>query len=152
MRIPAKMLITIKVGDRPTKGMFVILKFLMARKNSYNLVFGPSDEQGRVEATRDEIIKDARKSMELFLMDYGEIKTYWTGQLQVTPMNRESIGRALSAIRLFRDVYEYPHGHEELLRAADAALAQMGDAELTTVVQTETDESIAVETVSVRAT
>lgn len=38
------------------KGMFVMLKFLTARKNPYDLVFGPSDEQGRIVVMRDQIM------------------------------------------------------------------------------------------------
>jgi hypothetical protein len=152
VRVPQKMVITIKIGGQQTAGMLVMLKFLTVRKNPYNLVFGPSDEKGRVVVTREQVIAEARKSMELFLMDYGEIEAEWTGKLQVTPMNRESIGRALSALRLFRRVHEYLPAYEESLGAADALLAQKGEADLTATVQCETEKPIAIETVPVRST
>jgi hypothetical protein len=146
------MAITIKTSGQQMRGMFVTLKFLVARKNPYNLVFGPSDEQGRIVVTRDQIIGEAKKSLDLFLMDYGDLETEWTGKLRVTPMNRESIERALSAVRLFRRVHKYPPGFEEALRAAAAVLAQMSEAGVSATVQCETEEPITIETVSVRAT
>src|ERR1700674_570984 len=81
------------------KGMSVMLKFLTAWKNPCGLVFGPSDEQGRIVVMRDQIIGEARKTLELFLMDYGDLEIEWTGKLRVTPMNRKSIERALLALR-----------------------------------------------------
>jgi hypothetical protein len=152
LRVPAKIETTIKTNGQEMKGTFVMLKFLTAKKNPYDLVFGPSDEQGRIVVMRDQIIGEARKTLELFLMDYGDLETEWTGKLRVTPMNRESIERALSALRLFGRVHEYPPGYEESLKAADALLAQRGEADLIATVQCETEEPISVETTSVRAT
>ena len=99
MRVPAKIETTIKTDGQEMKGVSVMLKFLTARKNPYDLVFGPSDEQGRIVVMRDQIIGEARKTLELFLMDYGDLEIEWTGKLRVTPMNRKSIERALLALR-----------------------------------------------------
>ena len=65
--------------------MFVMRKFGAARKNSYNLHFGPSDERGKMEVSRDQMLHEARKTANLFLMDYGGIEIEWTGALGVTP-------------------------------------------------------------------
>jgi hypothetical protein len=58
LRVPAKIEATIKTDGQQMKGMFVMLKFLTARKNPYDLVFGPSpsDEQGRIVVMRDQIM------------------------------------------------------------------------------------------------
>ena len=135
---------------QPAEGMFAKLKFLTARKNPYNLAFGPSNERGKIEVSRDHIISEARKVMEFFLMDYWNIEVDWTGVLCVTPMNRESLARALSAFRLFRS-YDYGPGYEESLRAADVVLATRCEAEMTAVVECEEQEPVAIEVVSVRA-
>jgi hypothetical protein len=151
LRIPEKITIAIQVGGQPTKGMFVTLKFLTTRKNPYDLLFGPSDEHGSVGITREQVLNEARRTMEFFLMDYGEIETEWTGKVQVTPMNRESIARALSAFRLFKRSYEYPPGYEESLNVADAGLADKGDADLIATIQGKLEHPITIEIVSVRA-
>jgi len=131
-------------------GMFAFLKFVMARKNSFDLLFGPSDAEGGIEVTRDQVLNEARKSMELFAMDYMDIESYWTGKLQVTPMNREAVTRALSAYRLFRR-YEYPPDYEKNLQAADAALSQVSQLRLAAAVQCDTLELVEVESIAVSA-
>lgn len=133
-------------------GVFVMLKFVVARKNPYNLVFGPSDKQGKVEVSRHQIIAEAKKTMELFPMDHWNIDVDWTGVLCVTPMNREALARALSAFRLFRGNYDYSPGYEELLRAADAILARRSKAEMTATVQCDATEPVTIGTVSVSTT
>ena len=149
MRIPDKITITISADHTPLKGMWVKLKFFMQQKNHHGLVFGPSAEDGRIEITRNQVKQEGLKTMELFLMDYADIEGFWTGRLEVIPMNRASLQGALSASRLFRS-YVYPPGYQDSLTAADAALADIPEAELTATVQCETSESIAIETVRVR--
>jgi hypothetical protein len=148
LRVPDKMEITIEVGGQPTEVMFVRLKFLTARRNPYELAFGPSDEQGKIEVSRDQILSEARKEMELLLMDYWNIEVDWTGALRTTPMNRESLARARSATRVFR-CYDYGPGYEGSLRAADAILARRDKTEMTATVQCDAKEPVAIETVRV---
>ena len=148
LRVPDKMEIIIEVGDQPMAGMFAIVKFLAARKNPYELVFGPSNDLGKIEVSRDHILSDARKVVDLFPMDYWNIEVDWTGALRVTPMNRESLARALSATRLFRS-YDYGPGYEESLMAADAILARKGKAEMTATVQCDAKGRVAIEAVRV---
>lgn len=147
LKIPAKIKVVVTAGERHIPGMFVMLRFVMARKNHFDLLFGPSGQGGEIEVTREQVLEEAHKSMELFLVDYSDIESYWTGKLQVTPLNRDAIERALSAYRLFRR-YRYPPQYEEKLRAADAALVQLRDAELTVAVHCETPDPI--EAVSIR--
>jgi hypothetical protein len=150
VRIPATIRVGIKAGDRKMQGLFAMLTFAMARKNSFDLLFGPSNEAGEIEITREQVLEEARKSMELFVMDYADIESYWTGKLRVTPMNRDAVQRSLSAYRLFRK-YEYPPGYEDKLLAADAALTRVAEVDLTAVVNCEASGPIDVETVRVPA-
>ena len=151
MRLPDRVKITIEVGRRPASQMFVTLKFVTSEKNPFNLVFGPSDRQGIIELTREQIITEATKTRELFLMDYADIESSWTGTLFVTPLNREAIRRALSAFRMFRR-YSYPDNYEENLYTADAALTQIPQMELRATVQCDSGEKIHIEAVAVTAT
>lgn len=151
LRIPERVEITVAVGGRPTMGMFVMLKFGAARKNSYNLLFGPSDERGKIEVSRDQILHEAKKTANLFLMDYGGIEIEWTGALGVTPMNRQALAGALAAHKLFKSSYECASGYEKALKAAEAILSQEGDVEMNATVQCETKEPVTMEIVAVRA-
>jgi hypothetical protein len=140
----------IEVGGLPTAGMFVMLKFQTGKKNPFNLLFGPSDEQGKIEVSRDNILSEARKEIDLFPMDHWNMEVDWTGALRVTPTNRESLARALCATRLFRS-YDYGRGYEESLSAADAILGRRGKAEMMARVQCDARESVAIEMVRVPA-
>jgi hypothetical protein len=151
LRVPDRINITIEVGGQPTVGMLVILKFLTARKNPYELAFGPSNERGTIEVSRDQILSEARKVVDVFPTDYWNIEVDSTGLLRVTPMNRESLDRALSAFRLYRGGYDYGTGYQESLRAADHTLAQRGEAEMTVTVQFDAQEPVTIETVRVAA-
>jgi len=149
VKIPAKIRLAIAAGERHIPGIFVMLRFVMARKNHFDLLFGPKDSRGEIEITREQVLEEAHKSMELFLMDYADIDNFWTGRLEVTPLNRDAVERALSAYRLFRN-YKYAPEYEENLRAADAVLAQLRDAELAGTVLCETPDPV--EVVSIRVT
>jgi len=148
LRVPEKIEIVIEVGEQPTMGMLVILKFLTARKNSFDFAFGPSNVKGVIEVSRDEILSEARKTIDLFPMDHWNIEVDWTGVLRATPMNRESLGRALSAVRLFGS-HNYAPGYEESLKAADAILARKGKAKMKATLHCDSTELVRIETVDV---
>jgi len=150
LKIPAKIKIVISADGVPKEGMFAFIKLVMARRNSFGFLFGPSSASGKVEVTRAQVLQEARKSMQLFLMDYVEIENHWTGKLQITPMNRERATRALSAYRLFRR-YEYPQNYEKDLQAAEALLLQLSGQSLSASVQCEAAQQVAVECVAVPA-
>lgn len=150
LKLPTKLSITVTADRRPLPGMWIVLEFPMSQKNPYQLAFGPSEAQGRISITEDEIRQEALKVNQLFLMDYAPLETYWTRALRVMPMGRAALQRALSASRLFKR-YKYPAGYQHSLAAADAALQQMNDAELSASVQCEATELPAIEVVPVRA-
>lgn len=150
MKIPEKTTITVTAEGKPLAGVPVKLVFMMEKKNHHSFVFGPSDQSGTISVSNNEITREARKTMELFLMDYAEIETWWTGRMRVMPMNRESIKAALSAYRRFRS-YEFPPDYEEMLLAADGILSRIPTATLKASVCCEPDHGFTVEAVSVPA-
>src|SRR5260370_29029528 len=151
MRLPNRMKITIEAGGRPTSQMFVTLKFVTSQKNPFNLVFGPSDVHGIIEVTKEQIITEAAKTRDLFLMDYADIESCWTGTLFVAPLNREAIRRALSAFKMFRR-YTYPDNYEENLLPAEPPLARIPQVELRATVQCDSPEKVHIEAVAATAT
>ena len=150
LKVPEKVTITIVVEGRPLAGVPVNLTFVMGKKNNHGFVFGPSDVSGRICISGDEIRREARKTMELFLMDYADIDVHWTGRMMATPINRDAIKGALSAYRLFRS-YEFPPGYEQMLLAADAILSEIPTATLEASVRCEPEKILTIEEVPVRA-
>jgi hypothetical protein len=150
LKLPEKTILTITSDGKPIAGVPVKLVFLMLKKNHHVFVFGPSDMSGTVSISNDEIRREARKTMELFLMDYADIEAHWTGRLRVMPLNREGIKAALSAYSTFGS-NEFPPNYEQMLLAADAILSKIPKATLEVSVRFEPDQRYTVETVSVRA-
>ena len=150
MKVPEKTTITITTGGKPIEGVPVKLIFEMAKKNHHIFVFGPSDSSGTINVTADEIRREARKTMELFLMDFTDIEAHWTGRLRIVPMNRQAIKAALSAFRQFRS-FKFPANYEQMLLAADAILSRIPTAKLEASVRSEPDKKLTLEAVPVQA-
>ena len=150
MKVPANISIILIADGRPLAGVPVYLSFVMAQRNNHNFVFGPSDTSGNIRITNDEIRQEARKTMELFLMDYADIDAHWTGRLQARPMNREAIKGALSAYRQFGS-NQFPAGYEQMLLAADAILSKIPKAKLEVSVQCEPQNAFTVELLPVQS-
>jgi len=149
LRVPGRTTITITTGGNPLTGVPVKLIFLMGKKNHHSFVFGPSDATGKISILDDEIKREARKTMELFPMDYADIEAHWTGRLRVIPMNREAIKAALSARRQFR-TYQFPPHYEEMLLAADVILSRIPKTTtLEATVRCEPEHGATVEAVTV---
>lgn len=152
MRLPEEITITIRADGRELEGAFVSLRFDMSAKNAHYFLFGPSDVHGQIEVTRSQLIDKARKTTNLFLMDYHHIEPGWTGKLGVTPVNLEAVEAALKAYRQFRGGFEYPVGYEESLNKAAARLTQTPNAVLTATIHCETAGPVVTEVHSVHAT
>jgi hypothetical protein len=152
MRIPDDIQVVISAGGQPLAQMLVALTFATSKKNSFHFAFGPSDAHGNIRVNRAQILAEAQKDREFFLMDYAELEGAWTGSLVVTPMNREAIGRARSAFQRFHPHYPYREYYKENLDVADAALAQIPNMELTASVLCSSSENIRIETLGVTAT
>jgi hypothetical protein len=150
LKVPVNISITLVADGKPLAGVPVNLTFIMAQKNNHNFVFGPSDTSGNIRITHDEIRREARKTMELFLMDYADIDAHWTGRLQAKPMNKEAIKGAHSAYRQFGSD-QFPAGYEQMLLAAAAILSKIPTAKLEVGVQCEPQNTFTVELLPVQS-
>ena len=151
MNVPSRIKMTAYIQDRASAGMFAFLSFGMSRKNAHHFIFGPSNAEGQIEVTGQQILKESRKNQDLFIMDYAHLPSFWTGSITVSPMNREALQRALYACRLFRK-FEYPPNYEQDLLAAEAMLGRTPDAELSITVLCEPKEAAKIQPVRVSAT
>ena len=105
------------VGGLPLPGAYLTVTLATLRKNPFHLAFGPADESGRVEVSRDDLILEGRKTADAFPMDYGHPEGDWSGRLVVEPMNRADIERALSAFELWQAGLDFPAGYRDGLHA-----------------------------------
>ena len=115
------------------------------------MLFGPTNDEGQIEITREQILRHAKQDLNLFLMDHGHLEIEWTGRLTVTPHNSEQVEGALKAYKLYSGNYDHGPGYEENLHNADAILSGLAESRLTATVSCEPDESVTIETVSVMA-
>src|SRR5437868_951257 len=105
MRFPLRILIRVLTPDGvPAPGMFVNIRVRMKRKNDYDLAFGPSDGNGEITVTGEDIVKEARQVANFFLMDYADIKADSTGEIMVRTFVADDVRRAILAYREFARV------------------------------------------------
>lgn len=150
MKLPEELRFTVSADGRPLAGMLVKLEFPMAAKNPHRMVFGPSDPSGEIYITGYQITSEAKKTQDLFPMDYNRLEVGWDGRLRARPMSLSMIKRALSAFEKFGG-QNYAPGYENHLQAAQTALAQMPEAVLTIELNSSSLEAVAFETKPVRA-
>ncbi|WP_242395822.1 hypothetical protein [Anaeromyxobacter oryzisoli] len=119
---PNEIVVVVKRNGIPVPGMFVLCTLRSTRKNDFKLVFGPTDSAGRLRVSREDLLREGGNEKRLFPMDYGDVEADFSGELKVTPMNREALSRALTAYSMFNNVSPYPAGYEENVRRARDAL------------------------------
>jgi len=80
--LPDQFRIKIELNDHPVAGVWLGVALPVRRKNEFNSVHGPTDEDGVVTVSRTSIESWASLSRNLFLMDY---EADWTGEILATP-------------------------------------------------------------------
>jgi hypothetical protein len=73
----------------------------MWSKNQYSLVFGPSDSDGSIRASGDELAERARAVVDAFPMDYTTFPDDWTGGLGVEVLDAAGVQRLREAISVW---------------------------------------------------
>jgi hypothetical protein len=97
----------------------------MSRKNDFGLAFGPSDAEGRIEIRRDDLLREADKERQLFLMDYGDPEADFTGKIVVDILSRPAVERALKAYQFYRNVSSYTPEYEKNLQDCGRTLERL---------------------------
>ena len=149
MKLPELIRVRVLGDGKPLPGAFVCIQIKTNRKNDFALAFGPADDSGALEVSREALLSEAEKSRNLFLMDYGHPEADFAGQIVVEPFNLEAIERALAAYRLFRNVSAYSSSYAEDLENAHKVLATLGLKMLHAEVEVEDSEDLAVQTKAV---
>ncbi len=124
-RLPNKLHITCSANGRPLSDELVLITIKSARKNNFDLVFGPTDTNGSLLVTREELIKQAMDEKSIAQMDYGDPEYDFAGEIVVAPMTLEDIDRALKAYKFFREFMAYPIAWEKHLKRSKEILLKL---------------------------
>jgi hypothetical protein len=128
--LPDRVRAIVTCDGRPIRGLFVSFRIATSRKNDFASAFGPSDATGTIVVSRSELLREAERDRQLFIMDYGHPELDYVGVIDVTPMNREALGRALEAYHQFQAHTHYPPRYAEHLREARRTLEGLAPAVL----------------------
>jgi hypothetical protein len=132
--LPAHLVITVFGDLKPIGGQFVRVVLGMTTKNDFSVLVGPSTDSGQIEVTREMMLRECAEERRLFIMDYADPETAFSGTIRIVPLGRADLGRALNAYRQFQSVTPYPPGHERNLESAVRSLDQTAVGALTATV------------------
>jgi hypothetical protein len=136
-QLPDRVLVRCSLGDEPFEGAWLRLTLGVTRKNPFHLVIGPSDAQGWIIVTRDDLLSEARKYTELSPMDYGHPQGDWDGRLIVKLLGVRDIDAALEGHRLWGNAVDRPEGYVDSLLSLRRRLGQHSGALLAADVHLE---------------
>ena len=113
--IPEKIIVTVE-GECKA-GLAVLLRFKMVQKNDYSFIIFLNSE-GRVEVTKDELLKEFDRTANFFQMDYANARGGFTGTIETQVLNKEEIEAAIHAYERFEKHLDYPPEYLSNLRKA----------------------------------
>lgn len=135
MKLPERIHIKVLADGRPAPGMFVCVTLRTTRKNDFGLGFGPTSEDGNLQISREDLLREAEKERRLFIMDYGHPEDDFSGEILVKPLNREALQQAIAAYDTYHQVTPYPQRYAEQVQEARACLEESQPSELSTEVK-----------------
>lgn len=121
--LPAELNLVVLISGKPVPKTWIAVTLPMKSKNPYRLLFGPGSDDGVLAVLRADIEREVSKVRDLFLMDYSDPATGWTGDLMVHPLNRSDIANVLLAHDAFGATGFYPAGLPVMLTEFDDLLS-----------------------------
>jgi hypothetical protein len=128
--LPELVRAVVRCNQCALSGLFVQARIATSFKNDFYSLHGPADEAGVIAFSRDDLLREGNNDRNLFLMDYGHPESDYSGYLEVRPMGRESLRRALEAYELFKDVVTFPPDYAKQLEHARRILDELAPAHL----------------------
>jgi len=111
--------------QRPVAGVMLRAEFTTLRKNSYVIVFGPTDTGGHAVLDRPTTLRQAASQMALALMDFDPLEEVFAGDVDVTIMRDSDVEGALRAHDLFGAVAQFSSHYAEDLKASLVSLRRV---------------------------
>jgi hypothetical protein len=111
-------LTTIVLADgKPLPGLLILVSLEMNRKNAFNMVFGPSNKEGKIEVSKKDLEREAARNQKMFPMDYDDLSAF-KDEIHVSAMSLNQVESSLAAYKLYHGCGEYPSGYGEKLATA----------------------------------
>ncbi|MFO0859664.1 MAG: hypothetical protein U0570_03845 [Phycisphaerales bacterium] len=126
--------ILIRVAGNEPEGLAVRLVFQMKCKNDFSTI-AFVDHSGSALLHRKDLFDEFDGERELFLMDYGDPRTDFTGAIVGNIMTRQEIAAAIQAYEMFRDVARYEPRYYSKLAIAQGKDCDVGEYTLEIVRQ-----------------
>ena len=123
--LPEAIHVRVLSRDKPLSSMLVLTRIVMHELNDYWGIFGPTDHDGRVEITRDELIHGAARTKDFYVDEFADLETSMAGLIEVRILDEDGITRALGAADAL-DEYPYDPGYREMLINARGNLVALG--------------------------
>jgi hypothetical protein len=129
-------------GDRSTGGLIVRVEIGVRRKNTFRVWSGPSDGDGHVILSRNDMLNQAQRDREFSPMDYGDPEADFSSAITASIATSENIESAVVAYETFRVSYPFPLGYLDTLKVARERLRELGSISLRpSVVRQDPSES-----------
>jgi hypothetical protein len=149
MKLPTWMSIVCRADGSPIAGAYIDVTVKVRRKNDFPVLAGPTDVTGVTLVTREQIEESADWHKRAFLMDYTGLGDA-TGEIVVTPKNREHLDAALRAYELYHRYLPFPAGYQEKLLKGKGVLNKLAPATLSVEVEHD-GEGITIRTIEMPA-
>lgn len=134
--LPDRIHIEVQSGGKPLEGLLILTRMIMREKNDFFAIFGPTNDLGFLTIEKAELLREAEKSRQFYLMDFADPITAFDGLIEVRVLDEDGLERALEAHDELTQ-YPYVEGHRARLRAAQHVVQSMGRVLLEVLVTTE---------------
>jgi hypothetical protein len=124
-KIPEHLTAIVFADGKPSPGLVIMVSLKMITKNGLNIVFGPSNKDGKVEVSKKDLEKEAARILHMFPMDYADLSAF-KGKIIVRAMDLADLESALGAYDLYHDSADYPPVYRDKLATATTALSRLG--------------------------
>jgi len=109
--------VRVRVDQQRAEGLAVRLCFEMKNKNNFTYtVF--LDPYGTAMISSDELLKNFNEDRKMFLSDYTDPMTNFTGKITANVMNEADLNNAMKAFCVFKNKCSFPAGYMEHLKVA----------------------------------
>jgi len=142
MKLPEQMRVEIRGDQKPLKDMFVMVQIVTNKQNDFAFAFGPSDESGHLQISRDDLLREADNLKRLFIMDYGDPEADFSGKIIIEPLNRSALQKAANGYESFKKAAQFPANYGEDIRHAKDVLDRLQPARLSVTIQSEDDTGV----------
>ena len=129
-KIPNQIKLQVFADEKAVEGILCLLTAESNYKNNFNSIIGPSDSNGNIYISRENILSNANEDVKNFMMDYGNPLNCITGNYTITPMSISELNKAKAAFKSFNEFFQYPTGYINTIKNAISLLSNSSFLEL----------------------